>query len=117
MKAKVLATDEIREVFQDFTQAMWFDKAQPHKSYHPNELEFLPDTPKNVTIEGYVARDKCGPIDLSLRIYTAYPRRMEGLKRWNGREVKSVLIDHRLFPEVTWESEPKKYRITIMPIE
>ena len=73
--------------------------------------------PKQVTIEGWVARDKCGPTDLGLRIYTAYPRRMEGLKRWNGREAKSVLIDHRLFPEVTWDSEPQKVRITIKTID
>ena len=72
--------------------------------------------PKQVTIEGWVARDKCGPTDLGLRIYTDYPRRMEGLKRWNGREAKSVLIDHRLFPEVTWDSEPKRVKITITSI-
>ena len=117
MKAKVIETGEIIEVFQDFTQAMWFDKAQPHKSYHPNDLEFLPEESKEVTIEGWVARDKCGPTDLGLRIYTAYPRRMEGLKRWNGREAESVLIDHSLFPEVTWNSEPKKVRLTITQIE
>lgn len=73
--------------------------------------------PGQVTIVGYVARDNCGPQDLGLRIYTAYPKRMEGLKRWNGREAKSVLIDHRLFPEVTWESEPKRVKITITPID
>ena len=73
--------------------------------------------PKQVTIEGWVARDKSGPTDLGLRIYTAYPRRMEGLKRWNGKEVNSVLIDHRLFPSITWDSEPQKVRITITPIE
>lgn len=73
--------------------------------------------PGQVTIEGWVARDKCGPQDLGLRIYTAYPKRMEGLKRWNGRESESVLIDHRLFPEVTWESEPLKVKLTITPME
>lgn len=85
--------------------------------YDEQQLEFETYSPKEITIEGWVARDKCGPTDLGLSIYTAYPRRMEGLKRWNGREAKSVLIDHRLFPSITWDSEPKRVKITITPIE
>ena len=85
--------------------------------YDEQQLEFLPEESKEVTIEGWVARDKCGPTDLGLSIYSAYPRRMEGLKRWNGREAKSVLIDHRLFPEVTWDSEPLKVRLTLTLME
>ena len=120
MKAKVIATGDVIDVVKDWDNVggvVYVGYADKDGNfYQENELELNPDTHEKV-IEGWVARDKCGPTDLGLRIYTAYPRRMEGLKRWNGREAKSVLIDHRLFPEVTWESEPLKVKLTITPME
>lgn len=41
------------------------------------------DTADSV-IQGWVARYDAGPRDLGLCIYTVKPRRMKGLKRWNG---------------------------------
>ena len=116
MKAKVIETGEIIEVKEwRGTSDVIYSTLGMNRFFQKSELELIPDTSEKV-IEGYVARDKCGPNDLGLRIYTAYPRRMEGLKRWNGKEAKSVLIDHRLFPEVTWESEPKRVKIKITPM-
>ncbi|MBD5585368.1 MAG: hypothetical protein HDQ88_09820 [Clostridia bacterium] len=110
MKAKVIETGEIIEVFQDFTQAMWFDKAQPHKSYHPNDLEFLPEESKEVTIEGWVAR---GANPHHLALYERKPDRLSDI--WGFSH--SLQLDPTSFPEVTWESEPKRVKITITPIE
>lgn len=73
--------------------------------------------PGEVTIDGYVARNYNGPRDLGLRVYSVKPKRYEKIKEWNGYGRLSYLIDHRLFPSVTWESEPKRVKITITPME
>lgn len=70
------------------------------------------DAEENV-ISGWVARDSNGPNDLGLRVYSVKPKRMEGLKRWNGHGEKSTLIDCRLFPNLTWESAPEPVEIII----
>ena len=85
--------------------------------HEDHTLEFLPEESKEVTIEGWVARDKCGPTDLALRVYSVKPTRVTNRRRWNGHGEMSYLIDHRLFPEVTWDTEPKRVKITIAPIE
>lgn len=66
---------------------------------------------QNTVIQGWVARDGGGPNDLGLRVYSVKPKRMEGLKRWNGRGEKTTLIDCRLFPDLTWDSEPIEVEI------
>lgn len=67
----------------------------------------------DTVIQGWVARDDNGPHDLGLRIYTIKPKRQDGLKRWNGHGEISYLIDHRLFPDLTWESDPQECEIVI----
>ena len=76
-----------------------------------------PEESKEVTIEGWVTRNESGPSDLALRVYSVKPKRMTNRKMWNGHGEMSYLIDYRLFPEVTWESKPKRVKITITPIE
>ncbi|MDE6536078.1 MAG: hypothetical protein K2K82_08750 [Muribaculaceae bacterium] len=73
--------------------------------------------PKAVSIEGWVARSSDCPRDLGLRVYSVKPKRYERRKGWNGYGYLSYLVDHRLFPRVTWRTEPQKVRITITPIE
>lgn len=67
---------------------------------------------EDTVIIGLVARHGNGPNVLGLRIYTVKPKR-EVLKRWDGHGEKSVLIDHRLFPDLTWDSEPEPVEIII----
>jgi hypothetical protein len=71
------------------------------------------ESKQETVIQGWVARHDNGPNDLGLRIYTVKPKRMEGLKRWNGHGEKSTLIDCRLFPDLTWDSEPEQVEIQI----
>lgn len=81
--------------------------------YSEKELEFLPDTPEKV-IEGWVARDEDGALNLFDReperiaecAWTYYPGHTLGLS-----------LPKESFPEVTWDCEPKRVRITITPME
>ena len=117
MKAKVLATGEIIDV-EKIMDSMYHDvntSGTDEKTYYESDLELLPDTEEE-TMEIWVARDKGKPRDLSLHIYPACPQRWESKKQWVSWSGKSFLIDHRLFSEVTWDSEPKRVKITITPI-
>ena len=55
-------------------------------------------------VEGYVARDFSGEIWL----YENHPSLH--VVSWSGRVITK--LDREMFPEVTWESEPKKVRLS-----
>lgn len=116
MKARILATDEIIDVEKREERVgriiYVYYYAQSGESFQDYELEFLPDTPEEVTIEGYVARDKNN--DLSL--YQTYPERQSNLGYWrDGKD--EIELPKDSFPEVTWDSSPKRVKITITPME
>ena len=62
-------------------------------------------------VEGWVARDKNGRITL----YEDKPYR-DGDK-WRGCSWKSSLIYDRFFPNLKWEDEPIKVKVTLTPIK
>lgn len=121
MKARIISTGEIVEVvdYNDSKATVYRNDETEffaQNEYSRDEVEFLPDTPDEVTIEGWVARNDFGPRDLGLRVYTIMPERMKNRKQWNGKGEQTYLIDHRLFHSLTWQDEPKKVKITISPI-
>lgn len=67
----------------------------------------------DTVIQGWVARHGNGPNVSGLRIYTVKPKRIELLKMWDGHGEKSVLIDHRFFPDLTWEDDPIESEIIL----
>ena len=81
--------------------------------------------PKQVTIEGWVCRNGYdGDIkDSILHLYLKgepfpdndRPERIHSIQMWNG--ANGLHLPSEMFPEVTWESEPKRVKITITPIE
>lgn len=71
-----------------------------------SDLEFLPDTPEEVTIEGWVLRDDNNKIG----IYRDKPTCDE-----DGWDLTGEHYD--LFPDITPDMLPKKYRISITPME
>lgn len=118
MKAKVIKTGEIIEASMShfsFDPDVETEYTDGYGNYYKeSELEEAPEPfPKKEIIEGWIARDKSGPRDLGLRLYTVMPKRMENTNRWNGMGERSVLIDYRLFTNITWESEPYKAKIEI----
>lgn len=68
---------------------------------------------EDTVISGWVARDGNGPNDLGLRVYTVKPDRRKNRREWNGHGEMSYLIDCRLFPDLTWESDPEEVEIII----
>lgn len=79
--------------------------------YEASELLFNLDY--YTVISGWVARNGSGPNDLGLHVYTVKPDRMKNRREWNGHGEMSYLIDSRLFPDITWESEPKEVELII----
>ena len=67
----------------------------------------------DIMIQGWVARNGSGPNDLGLRVYTVKPDRMKNRREWNGYGEMSYLIDSRLFPDLTWDSEPQEVELII----
>ena len=75
--------------------------------YDEQQLEFETYSPKEITIEGWVLRDDNNKID----IYRDKPTCDEdGYWDLTGES-------YELFPYITPVTEPKRYRITITPIE
>lgn len=67
----------------------------------------------DTVIQGWVARSNDCPNDLGLRVYTVKPDRRKNHNGWNGHGEISYLIDCRLFPDLTWESDPIEVEIII----
>lgn len=67
----------------------------------------------DTVIKGWVARNGGGPNDLGLHVYSVKPDRMKNRREWNGHGEMSYLIDCRLFPDLTWESDPLQVEIII----
>ena len=117
MKAKRISTGEIVEVSK-----LTFTNMKTHIICRrdiknggfiaESDLEFLSEESKEVTIEGWVARDKSG----CLFLHYWEPHRTPGGDKWYS-EFAQKCLPKDSFPEVTWESNPKRVNITITPIE
>ena len=115
MKAKVIKDGRIIEVekapigYVECSVAN-IDGFPMQNFYSKKELEFLPDT-EEVTIEGWVARDKGGGI------YLHFGEPVRGTYEWYSVMCPPRQLPKESFPEVTWDSEPLKVKITITPME
>ena len=78
--------------------------------YKETVLEFLHEESKEVTIEGWVARDESG----CLFLHYWEPHRTPGGDKWYS-EFAQKCLPKDSFPEVTWDTEPKRVKITITP--
>ena len=116
MKAKVKATGRIIEVEKAMIGYVECEVANingfPMQNFYSKaELEFLHEESKEVTIEGWVARD-ANPH--SLYMYEHKPNRLSDI--WAACS-PMLQLDPTFFPSVTWDTEPKRVKITITPIE
>ena len=119
MKAKVKATGRIIEVEKAMIGYAECEVANingfPMQNFYSKaELEFLSEESKEVTIEGWVARDR---MHGDLYLYSNRPRRAEKGGYWIYGPESGTALPIALFPEVTWDTEPKRVKITITPIE
>ncbi|MBD5307610.1 MAG: hypothetical protein HDS14_08330 [Bacteroides sp.] len=93
--------------------------------YKETVLEFLPGELKEVTIEGWVCRDGYdGDVkDSILHLYLKdepfpdndRPERISSVQMWRG--ANGLHLPSEMYPKVTWDSEPKRVKIIITPIE
>ena len=126
MKARVISTNEIIDVEKreervgNIVYVYYY--AQSGESFQDYELEFLPDTPEEVTIDGWLCKNEYE--DDFARIHTEEPQSgldempITGEQLWIWRSNGNIyLISDELFPDLKWTDTPKKVRITITPID
>ncbi len=133
MKAKIKATGEIVEVYERYDDlAMETTYEEFARSYSRDELDFsVSETRKEAkenantfasetaVLEGYVARDEEGYINLFQDKPTRdmYDRNDVTYGFWDYSNERHIKLPTDSFPSVTWQSEPKKVRITLEAIE
>ncbi|MDE5886724.1 MAG: hypothetical protein K2H46_03955 [Muribaculaceae bacterium] len=126
MKAKVLATDEIVEVvdYNDSKVTVYRNDETEffaQNEYSRDEVEFLSDTPEKV-IEGWVAVDEWGIGGCFLHTQKPHAESREFCDTgdyeigWESDGEKYEL-DSKLFLDMDCESEPKRVKLTITPME
>ena len=79
-----------------------------------DRMEWIKDQlrkPEEVTIEGWVARDKSGYLVLHYK----NPHRTIGGEKWYSAPTQKSLPKES-FHSITWESEPLKVKLTITQI-
>lgn len=113
MKARVKATGEIVEVYQTLDNPdEWYNAAK----YKDFDLDFGCTPLKDeATLKGWVARD-------SQRASNALMFHRNEVKRskfyWDNKDPyrpigESLILPNNLFPDITWETDPKQVEITI----
>lgn len=80
-----------------------------NRFYQASELDFNVEEAEEVTIDGWVARDKDGEIYL----HRSKPKRAINL--WYNELPETVALPRTSFPSLAWESEPLEVTITIKP--
>lgn len=114
-KARVIETGEIIEVSGgDAPADPWY--LTEDKAYHEDELDFNIGTDhKEATIFGWIARDSKRASN-TLHFHRNEVKRGEFY--WENKNPhrpigESLILLDEVFPDLTWESEPKEVEITI----
>lgn len=114
MKARIKATGEIIEVSETPYQDLggrYFDCPEQKCYFREDIIDILPEK-ETAVLEGWICRDE----DNSLMLFTAEkPERVQDY--WDSWDKYYHEIPSPLFPSVTWQSEPKKVRIVLTPID
>ncbi|MDE7345365.1 MAG: hypothetical protein K2N48_01330 [Muribaculaceae bacterium] len=119
MKAKVLATEDIIDVVKDWDNiggVVYVGYADKDGNfYQENELELNPDTSDKV-IEGWVTKDSPDD-DVIFHFNRPYLRKdyPDDIEIWESIG-STYLFAQSLFPDLS-SREPKRYRITITPMD
>ncbi len=121
MKCKVKSTGEILEVKGWRGTEVVYSTLDMNRFFQESELDIISDTPEESVKEGWVARNANGKIlFFNGKEPPERPKYERHPKQWIGCKspVYGIpIVNQDSFPSVTWESEPKKVRITITPIE
>lgn len=92
-----------------------FGYSSDNAHYHPFELDFNAEESEEVTIDGWVARDE----DDKAYLHSIRPERGFDDDRnvgvWGNCVGYQMIALKRIFPSLTWESNPLEVTITIKP--
>lgn len=119
MKAKRKSDGKIIEV-REWRGAsnVVYSTLDMNEFYQESDLDFLPEK-ETAVLEGWICKDgKYFGDGGFLRLFIgSKPYRIadEEIQSWDGED--SLRLPYILLPSVTWESEPKRVRITIEEIE
>lgn len=70
-----------------------------------------PAKKQTVTIDAWVARDKCG--DLSIWNKQPYRNLIDTCNYWERVDGDSITLPNNTFQTITWENSPKKVKVII----
>lgn len=115
MRAKVKASGEIIDAVMCLDEPELFLYKGTY--YQKSDLEFLPDTPEEVTIEGWATKDYPGD-DVVVHLNEPHKWKFQPEDKdeyWVSRGKKYNFVES-LFPNLTPE-KPQKVKISITTIE
>lgn len=128
MEAKVKASGDIIEVKEwRGSSDVVHSTLDMNMFYAADELGILSEKSEMAVLDGWVCRDGYpgGIKDSILHLYLKgepfpdndKPERVgkDYLKMWKG--ANGLHLPSEMFPEITWDTEPKRVKITITPIE
>lgn len=104
MRAKVKSTGEIVEVYQNLDDPnTWFNTTY----YKDSDLDFVNTLKDEVTLHGWIARDKDNNHgnDLHLFIHQK-PQRWNFLSEWNTTHGNCIRIPSNMYRNITWDDDP-----------
>lgn len=102
---------EVREWFG--TSDVVYSDPDMNRFYQASELDFNVDKSEEVTVNGWVARNK----DNSLYIFKAEPWYNSPRGYWDDRltSIGCFSLSPELFPQITFDNSPMEVTITIKP--
>ena len=117
MKAKVIKTGEIVDVKEwRGASSTIYTRADMNAFYEHFEIELISDKPEDISLCGWICRDKDG--DLNFFYGGDKPRKEDGEDYWCATFGSNIeYLPKSLYPNVTWETEPLKVKLTLTPIE
>ena len=86
---------------------------QDGSMYAPSELDFLSEKETAVLV-GWICRDNNS---LNAQILIGDKPKRTGFGFWENESCDCITLPKDSFPSVTWQSEPKKVKLTIEEIE
>lgn len=119
MKWKALVAELANRINQPHVIDIYMRKVYKAGIEEGKRKATLPEQ-ETAALEGWVARNKSN----RLQFYPYLPRRANRTDEWvidcvtpSPVSFKKLGLSDSLFPSVTWESEPKKVRITLEAID
>jgi hypothetical protein len=88
-------------------------EAMGSRIFYASDLDFLPEK-ETAVIEGWICRDNNS---LNAQVLIGGKPKRTGFGFWENESCDCITLPKDSSPSVTWDSEPKKVRIELTPID